>query len=103
VRAFYRRAAAGHFSAAWRIAGPAMRLAFANSFTRFRAELSSLRHVEFRRVAVVERSAAGVTVEIETIATHAQRVDHCTGTLRTVRGQDGRWLVEPNGVRCTSA
>jgi hypothetical protein len=95
VRAFYRRAAAGDFPAAWRLAGPRMRLAFGDSFERFRTELSSLRHVEFEKVEVVARDSAG--------ATHVQRVDHCSGTVRTVRGRDGRWLLEPNGVSCTSA
>jgi serine/threonine protein kinase len=59
--------------------------------------IAALRHPNL--VAVFDTSA---TLQIETIATHAQRVDHCTGTLRTVRGPDRRWLVEPAGVRCTS-
>jgi serine/threonine protein kinase len=102
VRAFYRRAAAREYRAAWQLAGPAMRLAFGNRFDRFHTDLSSLEHIEFKRVQIVARSATSATLEIETIATHADRVDHCTGTLRTVRGPDGRWLVEPAGVRCTS-
>jgi hypothetical protein len=102
VRAVYRHAAAHEYRAAWRLAGPAMRQAFGDSFDRFRADLSSLRHIEFEQVQVVSRSDSGATLRIETIATHVQRVDHCTGTLRTVRGQGGRWLVEPSGVRCTS-
>ena len=85
------------------MAGPAMRRAFSNSSQRFRAELSSLRHIEFERVAVVERNGAGATVEIRSVATHDNRVDHCSGTLRTVRGDGGRWLVEPAGLQCTSA
>jgi eukaryotic-like serine/threonine-protein kinase len=103
VRAFYRRAAAGRYRAAWSLAGPGMRSAFGNSLERFRADLSSLRHIEFERVAITERDDASVTVEIETIATHDDRVDRCSGTLRTVRGNGGRWLVEPAGVRCTTA
>jgi hypothetical protein len=103
VRAFYRRAAAHEYRAAWRLAGPAMRLAFGNSFDRFRTDLSSLRHIEFKQVEIVSRTDSDATLRIETIATHADRVDHCTGTLRTVRGGGGRWLVEPAGVRCTSA
>jgi serine/threonine protein kinase len=102
VRAFYRRAAAGDYEGAWRLAGPAMRHAFADSPERFRAELSSLRHIKFERLAVVDRSDAGVTVEIQSVATHDTRVDHCSGTLRTVRGDGGGWLVEPAGLQCTS-
>jgi serine/threonine protein kinase len=102
VRAFYRRAAAGDYEAAWRLAGPGMRSAFANRFERFRSDLSSLRRIEFERVAITERDDASVTVAIQSIATHADRVDRCSGTLRTVRGDGVRWLVEPAGVRCTS-
>jgi hypothetical protein len=102
VRAFYRRAAARDYRAAWQLAGPAMRLAFNNSYERFRTDLSSLRHIEFKRVAIVDRSDISATVQIETIATHTDRVDHCTGTLHTVRDRRGRWLVDPAGVRCAS-
>jgi serine/threonine-protein kinase len=102
VRAFYQRAAARDYRAAWRLAGPAMRLAFNDSYDRFRADLSSLRRIAFQRVAIVQRSSTSATLQIETTATHTDRVDHCTGTLRTVRDHDGRWLVEPAGVSCTS-
>jgi hypothetical protein len=54
------------------------------------------------RLSVVAAGESSATVDIETVATHFDRVDHCTGTLRTVRGPDRRWLVEPAGVRCTS-
>jgi hypothetical protein len=101
VRAFYRRAAAGDFARAWRLAGPAMRRAFGGSLAQFTRDLSSLRHVEFQQVSVVGRDSRGTTVEIRTVATHADHVDRCSGRLRTVPGAGGRWLVEPAGVRCT--
>jgi hypothetical protein len=100
VRAFYRDAAAGNFAAAWRLAGPGMRQAFGNSLQQFRSDLSSLTHIEFRRVSVTERDATSATVELETVATHRDHVDHCSGTLRTVRDAERGWLVEPAGVRC---
>jgi serine/threonine protein kinase len=102
VRAFYRRAAAGQYAAAWRLAGPRMRSAFGGSFDRFRGDLSSLRKIEFQRVAIAQRDDTSVTVAIQTVATHDDRVDRCAGTLRTVRGAGGRWVVEPAGVRCVS-
>jgi eukaryotic-like serine/threonine-protein kinase len=102
VEAFYRRAAAGHFAAAWRLAGPAMRTAFDNSISRFRSDLSSLRHVEFRRIATIDRSGASATVAIQTVATHADHTERCTGTLRAIRGADDRWLVEPAGIQCSN-
>jgi hypothetical protein len=79
-----------------------MRNAFGGSFDRFRGDLSSLRRIEFQRVAIAQRDDASVTVTIQTVATHDDRVDHCAGTLRTVRGDGGRWVVEPAGVRCAS-
>jgi eukaryotic-like serine/threonine-protein kinase len=102
VRAFYRRAAAGHYAAAWRLAAPRMREAFGDSFERFRSDLSSLRRIEFEQVAITERDDASATVEIQSVATHDDRVDRCSGTLRTVRGDRGHWVVEPAGVHCTS-
>jgi serine/threonine protein kinase len=102
VRAFYRRAAAGDHRAAWRLAGPGMRAAFGNDFERFRSDLSSLRRIEFQQLEIIERDGASVTVQIQSIATHEDRVDRCSGSLRTVRGDDGRWLVEPAGIQCTS-
>jgi hypothetical protein len=101
VRAFYDRAAAGDYAGAWRLAGPGMRRAFGGSLDRFTRDLSSLRHVEFQRVSVIGRGQGAVTLEIRTVATHSDHVDRCSGTLRTVRGTDGRWLVDPAGVQCT--
>ena len=100
VRAFYRRAAAGSYAGAWRLAGPAMRDAFGDSFERFRDDLSSLRRIQFQQLAVTARDEASVTVAIQSVATHDDRVDRCSGTLRTVRGDGGRWVVEPAGVQC---
>jgi serine/threonine protein kinase len=101
VRAFYRRAAAGDFQGAWRLAGPGMRRAFGDSLEQFTRDLSSLRHVEFQQITVAARDQGAVTVQIRTVATHVDHVDHCSGTLRTVRGSGGRWLVEPAGLQCT--
>ena len=102
VRAFYGRAAAGEYAAAWRLAGPRMRAAFGDSFERFRSDLSSLQEIEFQRVAVTGRDDSSVTVDIRSVATHSDRVDRCAGTLRTVRSDGGRWLVEPAGLSCDS-
>jgi hypothetical protein len=103
VRAFYRRAAAGDYARAWSLAGPQMRRAFGNSLQRFSRELSSLQRIGFQRVAIVARDKAGVTVDIRSVATHVNRVDRCTGTLRAIRRPKGGWLVEPAGVRCISS
>jgi len=78
-----------------------MRAVFGGSVERFRSEMSSLQRIEFQRVALTERGDGSATVTIESVATHTDRVDRCSGTLRTVRSASGRWLVEPSGVSCT--
>jgi hypothetical protein len=85
------------------MAGPRMRQAFGNSLQRFSRELASLQQIRFERVAIVARDEAGATVDIRTVATHVDRVDRCSGTLRAIRRPGGGWLVEPAGVRCTSS
>jgi serine/threonine-protein kinase len=102
VRAFYTRAANGNFGGAWRLAGPGMRAVFGDSRAEFERQLSSLERIEFEELAVVERADGSATIEVSSIATHTDRVDRCTGTLRTVRSGD-RWVVEPAGLQCTSA
>lgn len=79
-----------------------MRRAFGNSLQRFRSDLSSLRQIEFQRVVITDRSDGSATVAIQTIATHADHIERCSGTLRTIRSADKRWLVEPAAVRCSS-
>ena len=102
VRAFYTRAAAGDFAGAWSLAGPRMRAAFGNSAATFERDLSSLRRVTFRRLAIASRSSGRATVTVETVALHTNRTDHCTGTLAAVQDAGGRWLVEPAGLQCRS-
>jgi hypothetical protein len=80
-----------------------MRQAFGNSLQRFSRDLSSLQRIRFEHVTIVARDQAGVVVDIQSVATHVNRVDRCTGTLRAIRRHGGGWLVEPAGVRCTSA
>jgi cytoskeletal protein RodZ len=100
VRAFYERAAAGDFRGAWRLAGPGMRAVFGNSRAEFSRQLSSLQQIEFEELGVEQRTDGSATVRLRTVATHANRVDRCAGTLRAVRS-GGRWLVEPAGLSCT--
>ena len=102
VRAFYRRAATGHYAAAWALAGPAMRSAFGNSLQRFQSDLSSLRSIRFEQVAITQRDAESATLQVRSVATHVDHVDRCSGTLRTVRAEHGRWAVEPAGIHCVS-
>ena len=101
VRAFYGRAAAGRYGSAWKLAGPNMRAVFGNSRAEFRRQLSSLQQIEFTQLEVSERADGSATLLVQSVATHSNRVDRGTGTLRTVRSS-GRWLLEPAGLSCQS-
>ena len=94
---------AGDCAHACSLAGLTMRQAFGNSLQRFQRDLSSLQRIRFERVAIVARDQAGVTIDIRSVATHLNRVDRCTGTLRATRRPQGGWLVEPAGIRCTAS
>jgi eukaryotic-like serine/threonine-protein kinase len=100
VRAFYERAAADDFAGAWRLAGPGMRAVYGGSRAEFERQLGSLERIEFPELALAGRSGSTATVRVQTVATHTDRVDRCSGTLRTVRS-GGRWQVEPAGLQCT--
>ena len=95
VRDFYERAARDDFAGAWELAGPGMRAAFGNSLESFSRDLGSLQSIEF-----LQLRARGNTVTVRTVATHTDRVDRCSGTLRTVRVPGGGWQVEPAELSC---
>ena len=99
VRAFYERAAEDDFAGAWRLAGPGMRAVYGGSRAEFERQLGSLERIEFPELALEGRSGSTATVRVSTVATHTDRVDRCSGTLRTVRS-GGRWQVEPAGLQC---
>ncbi|HEX2085347.1 MAG TPA: serine/threonine-protein kinase [Solirubrobacteraceae bacterium] len=101
VRAFYERAAEGDLGGAWRLAGPRLRELY-GSRAAFDDELGSLRAITFARIEEVESGGDRAVVAIQTVAEHTDRTDRCSGTVTTVRGRQGRWLVEP-AVRCTSS
>ena len=100
VRAFYERAAGDDFTGAWRLAGPGMRAVYGGSRAEFARQLGSLERIEFPELALESRSGATATVRVSTVATHTDRVDRCSGTLRTIRS-GGRWQVEPAGLSCS--
>ena len=98
VRGFYEAAAADDFDRAWELAGPGFRAIFGSS-EGLAQQLGSLQRIRFRRLRVTERSGDSAVVEVATVATHADRVDRCSGTLRAVR-VEGEWRVDPLGLNC---
>ena len=101
VEQFYSRAAADDFEGAWALAGPGAREQL-GGFDSFVAQLESLESIEFTRADIVEDSADGVTVAIATVATHPDRVDNCSGSVRLSPGGPG-WLIERLQADCAAA
>jgi hypothetical protein len=71
-------------------------------FDAFRGAMSTLRSIEFRRLDTLAQSTGAAEVAIETVARHTDRVDHCRGTLRVLRGAGGGWQIGGAGVGCSS-
>jgi hypothetical protein len=64
-------------------------------------QLGSLERIAFARLTVASRSADRAILDVQTVAVHTDRTDHCHGTLAAVR-VGGRWRAEPNGLSCVS-
>ena len=98
VKDLYARAAAGDFESAWQLAGPGFRQQI-GGYQSFVDTLGSLESIEFPKLATTFRSGESATVEFESVATHPDRVDHCTGTAQ-LSASDGQWLVEQIHPSC---
>jgi hypothetical protein len=99
VQAFYGRAAAHRYDAAWALAAPSLRSQL-GGFAAFRSQFSSVRSIRFGRAETVRRGADAATVAIATTATHTNRVDRCTGTADTAPAPGGGWVVTHLDVNC---
>ncbi len=98
IRGFYEAAAADDFDRAWELAGPQYRQQY-GSPDGIASGLGSLQRIRFRRLRVVERTGDQAVVEVATVATHTDRVDRCSGTLRAVK-VEGTWRADPLGLTC---
>ncbi|MEA2445011.1 MAG: hypothetical protein QOJ12_2303, partial [Thermoleophilales bacterium] len=92
VKDMYERAAAQDYQSAWKLAGPGFRQQI-GGYDGFVNTLGTLQSIQFPRLATVFKSGDSATVEFQSIATHPDRVDQCTGTVQ-LSVIDGQWLVE---------
>ena len=99
VRAFYGRAAAHRYDAAWALAAPALRQQL-GGFDAFRRQFSTVRSIVFARASEIRRSDSGATVAVATTATHTDHVDHCAGTADTQPAAGGGWVVVHIAISC---
>jgi len=99
VRAFYGRAAAHRYDAAWALAAPGLRQQL-GGFDAFRRQFSTVRSIVFSRASEIRRTDSGATVAVATTATHTDHVDHCAGTADTQPAAGGGWVVAHIAISC---
>jgi hypothetical protein len=92
VSDFYENAASQNTSAAWALATDRARDQL-GGYPSFRAGQSSLREISFPTLRTTEQTGDSATVELRSIAVHADRTDRCSGTVDLVRS-GGRWLLD---------
>jgi serine/threonine-protein kinase len=92
VRDFYERAAAGDFEGAWKLAGPGAREQL-GGYDGMVATLQGLESIEFPTLKAVAQAPDAATVEFDSVATHPDRVDRCTGTVE-LAAADGEWRID---------
>jgi eukaryotic-like serine/threonine-protein kinase len=98
VRAFYERAAAGDFAAAWQLASPGLRGMFGD-YGSFAAEFATLESIRFTSLETISETTESAQVAFSTVATHTDFTDICSGTAALLH--DGQaWLLDNPGVSC---
>jgi len=100
VQAFYTRAAAHRFDAAWSLAAPAFRSQL-GGFAAFQSQFSSVRSITFQRARTSSQAGDRATVAVRTTSVQTARTDHCQGPVDLVRGAGG-WMVEQIHIACST-
>ena len=98
MRSFYERSARDDFQGAWALAGPGFRSQL-KGFRSFHNTVSTLESIRFVRAETVSRSADAATVALQTLATHPDRVDRCSGTV-ALESRGATWRIERAAVSC---
>jgi serine/threonine-protein kinase len=92
LRAFYTRAADDEFESAWELAGPGVREQL-GGYDSFVGTLRSLESIEFPTLRTQEQSGESATVQFDSVATHPDRIDRCSGTAE-LASSGGGWRIE---------
>lgn len=99
VQRFYEDAAQHQYGAAWALADANMR-AQLQGYWAFANEMSSVRSITFHRAQTVTgEGSESATVDVATASVQSDRVQQCSGAVRTVRSSDG-WLLDGISISC---
>jgi hypothetical protein len=98
VADFYSLAADDKFEQAWQLAGPGLREQL-GGYDSFVGTLKTLQKIEFPKLQTQLQSGDAATVEFQSVATHTDHVDHCSGTV-DLTGSGGNWTIEQIHPTC---
>jgi hypothetical protein len=98
VEDFYTRAADDDFEGAWELAGSGVRQQL-GGFDNFKGTLDTLQKIEFPVLRTSVANGDQATVELQSVATHTDHTDRCSGTAE-LTGGDGNWKIERLDVDC---
>ena len=98
MRDFYTLAADDDFEGAWALAGPDLRAQF-GTFDRFVGTFDTLESIEFPTLTVAVQRGDSATVRIQSVATHTDEVERCSGTVE-VSSSGGEWRVGQISIDC---
>lgn len=99
VTSFYETSAAGDTEAAFELATPAFQSQL-GGFEAFEQGQSTLESIEFEQAETTSESKNSAEVAISTVATHADGIDQCEGTLSLVPGEKTDWLIDATSITC---
>jgi serine/threonine-protein kinase len=96
VETFYTQAANGDFDAAFAAATPNLEAQLGGT-----AQFETLESIEFEKLRTETESAGTASVTFETVATHTDRVEACSGSATVVLEGDA-WLLDSiDAIDCT--
>ncbi len=98
VSDFYTRAADDDFDGAWDLAGPGLREQL-GGYDGMVGTLKSLEVIEFPELKTTVQSGDSATVALQSVATHTDHTDRCSGTAE-LTGGEGDWKIEQLNVDC---
>jgi hypothetical protein len=98
VQDFYTLAADDKFEKSWALAGPGLRQQL-GGYDGFVGTLKTLQKIEFPKLQTKDQSGSSATVSFQSVATHTDHVDRCTGTV-DLTGGGSDWKIEQIHPSC---
>lgn len=99
VEAFYEAAAHHRYADAWALADSNMRNEV-DGYAAFEEQMSTVRAITFHEISTLRQAPDSALVAVRTTSEQTNRVQQCSGTVRTVYPA-GAWLLDGISIHCT--